>query len=158
MITALYPGKFKPPHRGHFEVAKQLLNKVDRVQILISSSPKNDITSFQSKQIWNIYNELLNNRLEIQITDISPVKYVLNTIKNNPNIQYVAVFGKGESNRFKTIINKPNVQIIDAGNIDNINSTLFRKHLQINENIDIFLPTGINQDQISSVLNNYNIY
>ena len=26
MAIALYPGGFKPPHRGHFEVVKQLLN------------------------------------------------------------------------------------------------------------------------------------
>ena len=24
MATALYPGGFKPPHRGHFEVVKKL--------------------------------------------------------------------------------------------------------------------------------------
>ena len=26
MATALYPGAYKPPHRGHFEVVKRLLN------------------------------------------------------------------------------------------------------------------------------------
>ena len=26
MATALYPGGFKPPHRGHFEVVKKLLS------------------------------------------------------------------------------------------------------------------------------------
>ena len=25
-MIALYPGAFKPPHRGHFEVVKSLLN------------------------------------------------------------------------------------------------------------------------------------
>ena len=34
--VALYPGKFKPPHAGHFEVAKDLLTKADRVVIIIS--------------------------------------------------------------------------------------------------------------------------
>ena len=34
--VALYPGKFKPPHAGHFEVAKQLVDKADKVIVVIS--------------------------------------------------------------------------------------------------------------------------
>ena len=33
-VVALYPGKFKPPHKGHFEVAKSLLDKADEIIII----------------------------------------------------------------------------------------------------------------------------
>jgi cytidyltransferase-like protein len=45
---ALYPGKFKPPHKGHFEVAKQLLKKVDRVEIIIPPKEVEGITAEKS--------------------------------------------------------------------------------------------------------------
>ena len=150
---ALYPGKFKPPHRGHFEVAKRLLDKSDRVIVLISGSPKDNITAQQSKQIWNLYNELLDNRLEFQIVTGSPVKYVLDTVKENPNNKYIAAFGKGESERFKSITGKPNVKIADIGTIENLAATNFRKALQTGEDISKFLPQGIDKQQVLDILN-----
>ena len=32
-MIALYPGAFKPPHRGHFEVVKSLLNGTHNGQV-----------------------------------------------------------------------------------------------------------------------------
>ena len=32
-MIALYPGAFKPPHRGHFEVVKSLLNNTYKGEI-----------------------------------------------------------------------------------------------------------------------------
>jgi predicted nucleotidyltransferase len=80
---ALYPGKFKPPHKGHFEVARQLLNKVDRVEILISGKEHEGIDAKQSKAIWELYNKLLGGRLDIKIINESPVTYTLDTIAGN---------------------------------------------------------------------------
>ena len=151
--VALYPGKFKPPHRGHFEVAKRLLDKADRVIVLISGSPKDNITAQQSKQIWDLYNELLDNRLEFQIVTGSPVKYVLDAVKENPNNKYIAAFGKGESERFKYIADKPNVEIVDIGTIENLAATNFRKALQTGEDISKFLPQGIDKQQVLDILN-----
>ena len=81
---ALYPGKFKPPHKGHFEIAKSLLNKTDQVVIVVSHVPVDGITPQQSKAVWELYNDLLGNKLNIQIVDKSPVKYTLDIIKENP--------------------------------------------------------------------------
>jgi len=150
---ALYPGKFKPPHKGHFEVAKRLLDKSDRVIVLISGSPKDNITAQQSKQIWDIYNELLDNRLEFQIVTGSPVKYVLDAVKENPNNKYIAAFGKGESERFKSITDKPNVEVTNIGTIENLAATNFRKALQTGEDISKFLPQGIDKQQVLDILN-----
>jgi cytidyltransferase-like protein len=80
---ALYPGKFKPPHKGHFEVAKQLLEKVDKVEIIISPKEVEGITAEKSKAIWELYNKLLGGKLDIKIINESPVTYTLDTIAGN---------------------------------------------------------------------------
>jgi cytidyltransferase-like protein len=149
---ALYPGKFKPPHKGHFEVAKQLLNKVDKVEILISSKEVEGITAEQSKAIWELYNKLLGGRLDIKIIQGSPVKYVLDTIEANQNNHYVAVYGKGEEDRYRNVGKDPrymNAEIFDGGTValegENISATNLRKAI-VDKNIQVIksmLPDGI---------------
>ena len=41
-----YPGKFKPPHKGHFEAAKYLASKpyINKVYVIISRVEKFGIT------------------------------------------------------------------------------------------------------------------
>lgn len=84
MAIALYPGAFKPPHRGHFEVVKKLLNgthggklydvdsykdvgkaalagesdkveKIDKVLIFIGGGERNGLTKEESTAVWKIY-------------------------------------------------------------------------------------------------------
>lgn len=157
--VALYPGKFKPPHKGHFEVVKKLLEKVDKVEIIISDKELNDITAEKSKAIWELYNKLLGGKLDIKIIAGSPVKYVLDTIKENPNTHYIAVYGKGEESRYKNIGKDPrymNAEVFDGGNIkigdENINATDFRNALLSGKDISRFLPDGIDKKDVLSIL------
>ena len=156
---ALYPGKFKPPHKGHFEVAKQLLEKVDRVEILISGKEVEGITAEKSKAIWELYNKLLGGKLDIKIINESPIKYVLDTIEANPNNHYVAVYGKGEESRYRNIGKDPrymNAEVFDGGSIksngENINATDFRNAIRSGEDISRFIPDGINKKVVSKDL------
>ena len=154
--VALYPGKFKPPHKGHFAVAKQLFDKADEVIIVISPLTVDGITAQQSQAVWNLYKTLLGDKLTIKIADKSPVKYVLDTVKENPNDKFIVAYGKGEEDRYKSLISKPNTQIIDGGTISdqagNLNATDFRTSLQSNQDIDRFLPDGINKQEFIKVL------
>ena len=52
-IIALYGGKFKPPHKGHLEAVKSLMNKADEIVIIISPKEHEGITAQQSLNIWN---------------------------------------------------------------------------------------------------------
>ena len=80
--VALYPGAFKPPHKGHIEVIKQLLDKADKVIVLISnpmgktrSMPLSGkvISAEDSAEIWKKYIKGLS-KVEIQVSpDPSPV-------------------------------------------------------------------------------------
>lgn len=149
---ALYPGKFKPPHAGHFSVAKQLINKADKVIIVISPVPVDGFTAEQSKSVWDLYNTLLGNKLTITIADKSPVKYVLDTVRNNPNDKFIAAFGKGEMDRYKSLVNNPNVEIVDGGTFENLNASDLRVILQNNGDISKFLPKGITKDQFIKAL------
>jgi cytidyltransferase-like protein len=156
---ALYPGKFKPPHKGHFDVAKQLLEKVDRVEIIISSKPVDGITAEQSKKVWELYNTLLGRKLDIKIIQGSPVTYVLDTIEANPNTHYVAVYGKGEEDRYRNVSKDPrymNAETFDGGTTTsdegNINATDFRNALRSGQDIIKFIPDGINKQDVFDAL------
>ena len=162
--TALYPGKFKPPHRGHFEVAKQLLTKTPNVEILISSKPLEGITAEQSKQIWELYNNLLGNKLTIKIINGTPIKYVLDTIEKNQNQNFVAVYGKEDADRYRKIGKDPrymnaktlNGGVIMAGADEVINATDFRKAIQNKEDITKYIPEGVSSEEIYKILGQVN--
>jgi hypothetical protein len=58
--VALFPGSFKPPHRGHMTVVSYLASNYDEVIILVSEpvaakSIRSDITAQQATEIFNLY-------------------------------------------------------------------------------------------------------
>ena len=125
MATALYPGAFKPPHRGHFEVVKSLLNgthggkiydkdtadkvasaslagksdKVDninKVVVFIGGKERNGISPEISKAIWNIYKKYLGD-VELYYEVPNPMQNASAYAKKRPNEKFYAVTGiRGE--------------------------------------------------------------
>ena len=156
---ALYPGKFKLPHKGHFNVAKQLLNKADKIEILISSKPVEGITAEQSKVVWELYNKLLGGKLDVKIIQGSPVTYVLDTIEANPNTHYIAVYGKEDQDRYRNVGKDPrylNAKTFDGGTIASdegtINATGFRNALKSGQDITKYVPDGIDKQEIFNAI------
>ena len=123
-MIALYPGAYKPPHKGHFEIASGLLNgiegrvysiddykdagpstlsndsntsvKVDKVVIFIGAGERNGINQSQSEEIWKIYKKYIPN-LEIIISAKNPMLDARDYAANNPNEEFYAVTGvRGE--------------------------------------------------------------
>jgi nicotinamide mononucleotide adenylyltransferase len=74
-VVALYAGGFKPPHLAHFENAKFLSTKADKIVIFIGPKIREGvkITAEQSKAIWEIYAKYINVPMEIVISKITPV-------------------------------------------------------------------------------------
>jgi len=73
---ALFPGKFKPPHRGHLEAITNIADRsdVDEVRILISPRDYPEVSAKQSLAIWNKYLESAPNNIGVEIADyVSPV-------------------------------------------------------------------------------------
>lgn len=92
-----YPGKFKPPHKGHYEAAAELAsrNYVKMVYIIISKKTIDGITPEDSLMIWNMYLKAEPNpKISVRIsTDESPIVSIINYLKKNSSISpvYVAV-------------------------------------------------------------------
>jgi hypothetical protein len=162
MKIAIYPGAFKPPHKGHFQVVKQLVDRSDISAVVIAVSPKErgGVSLEQSLKVWELYINLLGPKVSTIPSEGSPVAYTLASIKNNPDREFVVVFGKEESSRFASLANNPKVEVFDAGNFENISATDFRDAIQSRnvKQIERFLPAGITTKQFfdayGSVYNN----
>ena len=76
-IVAIYAGGFKPPHKAHFENAKILSAKSDKLIVFIGSKIRDGeikITPEQSKEIWGIYSKYISVPVEIHISPVTPIK------------------------------------------------------------------------------------
>jgi len=151
MKIAIYPGAFKPPHRGHFFVAKQLASRpdIDKVIVAVSSKDRGGVSAEQSLDIWELYKNLLGPKVETILVQGSPVSYVYQQVKEYPDNQYVTAFGKEEGTRFSNLQSIPNVEIFDAGNANNISATDLRDAIQARnvKQVANFLPDGISTKQ-----------
>ena len=68
----IFPGKFKPPHRGHFKTCEVASKENDVVLVLISNKEHEGYTPEHSFNIWNIYKKYLPNIVPF-ITTPTPV-------------------------------------------------------------------------------------
>ena len=93
--VAYFPGSFKPPHKGHFNVVKSLASRpfVTQVVVIIGQKEKNGINANMSKDIWNIYLKAQPNpKVKVRIaSDASPVKDIFDILDKDLNkTAYVA--------------------------------------------------------------------
>lgn len=92
-----YPGKFKPPHKGHYEAAAELASRdyVKQVNVIISRKTIDGITPEDSLIIWNMYLRAEPNpKITVKIsTDESPIQTIIKYLNSNPTVNpvYVAV-------------------------------------------------------------------
>ena len=93
----LYPGKFKPPHKGHFEAAMNLAsrNYVTEVIVIISGKTVDGITPEDSLAIWNFYlSAEPNPKIKVQIsTSKSPIEDIIAYLEANPTKDPVYIAG-----------------------------------------------------------------
>jgi len=145
-IIALYPGKFKPPHRGHLNVLNQLSSNpnIKKVIVLISPKTHGGITAIQSKDIWEkLYLPLVTNpeKVEFAIPQVSPVKDVYDIANANPDDKFILAYGKEATQGY--IKFPPNVTIYDAGNTESINATDLRAALDSQGDITPYIPKDV---------------
>lgn len=120
-MIALYPGAYKPPHRGHFNVVKSLLDntyngsiydkdnyketgiellkgrsskkpKIDKVLVFVGAGERNGITKDEAMSIWNIYSKYLGN-VEILDGGSNPMFAAKDYAQANPELEFVSVTG-----------------------------------------------------------------
>lgn len=156
-IIALYPGKFKPPHAGHFDVVAKAAEIADKVIVIMSQGSVAEFTAEDSMKVWRLYEDLLPNNVQILISGkASPVSEVFDIIKDKAT-DFLVLYGKGEESRYKAIENDPNtysnVKIVDAGTFENLNARDLRPAIRDKDlkMIQKFLPKGINAEKILDI-------
>jgi len=98
-ITVLFPGGFKPPHGGHYELALRYSEQpnVDQVIILIGPEPRDGFTRDQSIAVWR---ELVkgNAKILVQKTEVnSPLAAAYKYIETaQPGTYALAASSKGD--------------------------------------------------------------
>ena len=156
--VSLYPGAFKPPHRGHIAtILRSIDNDTDRVLVFISTKEREDIDVEEAIKVWELYKSNLPELEKIEIIPTpTPVTAVYDYAKDNPSHDIRAVFGKGEESRFKSLLDKekyPHVEVFDAGIEGDFSATNLRQAIRDNdlEKIKTFLPDRVNVDDFISI-------
>ena len=144
----VFPGAFKPPHKGHFDVVKRLADMCDEVQVLISPKTREGVTADESYKVWELYKTLLPSNVNFLVVDENPVRETYDLITSNPGAKVIAAFGKDEFTRFSAILKNEkykNAELFDAGTFGNVNATQFRIAIKSKKPdlIQQFLPDGI---------------
>ena len=105
--VALLPGGFKPPHAGHYGLAKQLASQsdIDEVIVIIGKNPrfsdvepKITVTAEQSKTLWDLYTRNDKN-IKVRIQEgKTPVADVYDLIANKNSFSEgdTVVLGKSD--------------------------------------------------------------
>lgn len=153
---ALFPGAFKPPHKGHVDVVKKLLDKADQVVVLVSPKMRDGVSAEESVAVWNLYKKLFDGPVEVRISaNDSPVGEVYDVVKNNLDTDFIVAYGKGEESRYARMADQPNATVFDGGTIEGANATNLRMALASNntEEIAKYLPTGITVDEFLAAIN-----
>ena len=95
-----YPGGFKPPHEGHFEVLKDLASRpyVTKVIVLIGHKTRDGITKEQSKRIWDLY--LATSPISKAVVKISedpsPIKDIFSAFNSDLELKAYVAGSKNE--------------------------------------------------------------
>lgn len=79
--VAIFPGAFKPPHRGHLALVDELANQANKVIILMSEKSRKFVTAEMSQALWGMY---LNGRsdVELRVVGGSPVSIAYDFVEN----------------------------------------------------------------------------
>lgn len=95
-----YPGKFKPPHKGHYEAAAELASRhyITQVIVLISKKTIDGITPEDSLMIWNMYLKAEPNpKITVQIANAeSPIVTIMQYLKSHPTETVYVSIGDDE--------------------------------------------------------------
>ena len=94
---ALLPGGFKPPHAGHYNMAKWLSanTKADKTIIFVGPKERDGITQEMSLQLWKLYTQN-DPKLEVRPAGVSPVRDVYDFVEQEAPEGSTVYLGMGE--------------------------------------------------------------
>ena len=100
-VIALYAGGFKPPTAGHFSVVEEALKQypeIDKLIVLVGSGVRDGIEQTESIITWEIYQNYLPMKVEIQAATKPPIGAVYSYAKNNPEDTIYWILGARDGN------------------------------------------------------------
>ena len=114
-----YPGGFKPPHEGHYEVVKDLAARpyVTKVIVLIGHKTRDGITKEQSKRIWDLYlatSPIAKATVRIS-TDASPIKDIFSAFDDDLELKAYVAGAKNEVEEMENLLDQ--MEPIDQENL-----------------------------------------
>lgn len=128
-LVALYPGAFKPFHRGHFEIVKKLAKEADKVVILASISDRDGFSAFDSYcWIEDWCKSFLPKNVTVEYTD-KPILYAMKLTFENNNKGNSTLFFIDER-EFGQRVTLPNVEYRISDRIEGLSGTEFRKAIK----------------------------
>ena len=163
--TALLPGGFKPPHKGHYAIAK-ILSKEGEVLVRVGSGERDGITQDMSIDIWKIYG------FEAEpAAKNSPIHDVFTYVEKEAKTGEEVIAGTGEKDypRFKALEdpNHPKYPLYNPRKIsfkeikikpqeEGISASDVRKALKNNDKktFQEGLPDGIDKDKVWNIVTN----
>jgi cytidyltransferase-like protein len=145
---ALFPGDFKPPHKGHFEAIEKLLKAADHVVVLVSPKTKDGITADESIAVWELYKPLFDGSVEVKITPSSPMDDVHSVIKDNPDTNFI-IASKDSSIEKYSNAKLFNINDVEGSDATNLRMALAQKN---EEEIKKYLPEKIDINQFLQAL------
>ena len=177
MKVGVIGGGFKPPHKGHFELAKKALQQVpdlDKLQIYVGASPSGTkdrpgfpMTQEQAIAIWKIYAKQLPGTVEV-LPAAQPIGAAYSAASKNPDNEVYWFLGARDQADMKDIeqrkshLNKnaekyPNlyVEVIDSTGTG-VSGTALRKALDNNDKETAFkmLPDGVDKQAVYDIIMN----
>jgi len=87
-VVGIYAGGFKPPTSGHFQVVEEALKQypeIDKLIVLVGSGVRDGIEQAESILVWEIYQNYLPMKVEIQPATKPPIGAVYSYAGNNPD-------------------------------------------------------------------------
>jgi hypothetical protein len=158
-IIAIFPGKFKPPHKDHLARINAAAGAADEVLVIIGPKPVDSFTAEKTLDLFNLFKSkgLVPDNVKFMISDLpSPVLKAYKEFEDNPNQQYIGVFGKDDIARFKGISKLPNVKVnnFEEANVGNLSATDLRNAI-VNKDISTIqsmMPDGIDAEDYIQTL------
>lgn len=121
----VYPGGFKPPHKGHFRVLEMMLQKYKptKAHVFVGTKERDGITQDNSNAIWNVYVEAAGwNNVDVVSVELPPVREVVDLVDSlfeveiddegnryagNTDIKVIVVAGEEDVDRYGYFLKHP---------------------------------------------------
>ena len=113
--VAIYGGGFKPPTKGHFNVAKQTLEEfpeIDELKIFVGAGVRNGIPQKESLEVWNIYKNYLSDKVNVEPSPQGePIMDVIRYARKHPEEKIYWILGArdGDEGDIKDIEQRKNL-------------------------------------------------